>query len=345
MDIRTIAGRYEATLDMKIVHFAILILLLFSSALAQDIEPTNDEVLKKFGFDEFFIIIEGDTTFFYYYQTADSNPTKLVLYLQGTSPDPLFSVEKEKKKFATYRWFPGDYKLLDEEYGYAIIAKSGVPPIQRKEPVNYGKYHQLNSLDHRVKQADTVINFLATKRIKEVNRIIVYGHSEGAPVAAKLGTINQKITHLGFWAGNALPDFYDFALFSSKAVTKKNISTSDAKKNIKELITEFKKISENRNSTVAESKDDYSNKRWWSYSEPPINNLLKIDIPIFVQVAGKDESAPIESTYLIPLEFIRLDKENLTYEICAECDHGFVVGEKDMWNEIFLNFINWTYKD
>ncbi|MEL6558544.1 MAG: hypothetical protein AAFQ94_10190 [Bacteroidota bacterium] len=327
---------------MKIVYFTILPLLLFSSALAQDVAPTNDEVLKKFGFTEFFTIIEEDTTFFYYHQSPGTNPTKLVLYLQGTAPDPLFSVEKEKKKFATYRWFPGDYKLLGEEYGYVIIAKSGISSIQRKEPANYKKYHQLNSLDHRVKQADTVINFLIDKVAKEVNRIIVYGHSEGAPVAAKLGTINRRITHLGFWAGNALPDFYDFALFTNKAVAQKSISTSEAKKNIEELITEFKKISDNRNSTVAESKNDYSNKRWWSYSEPPINNLLKIDIPIFVQVAGKDESAPIESTYLIPLEFIRLGKENLTYEICAECDHGFVVGEKDMWNEIFLKFINWA---
>ncbi len=330
---------------MQIFHFITLTLLLSSFALAQDGEPTNDVVLKKFGFEEFFITIEGDTTFFYYHQIPNSNPTLLVLHLQGTSPDPLFSVEKEKNKFSTYRWFPGDYKLLDEEYGYVIIAKSGIPPIRRKESVNYGKYHQLNSLDHRVKQADTVINFLAKKVIKDVERIIVYGHSEGAPVAAKLGTVNNDITHLGFWAGNALPDFYDFALFTSKAVTQKNISTIEAKENIEQLITEFELISKNRNSTDAKFKDDYSDKRWWSYSEPPINNLLKIDIPIFVQVAGKDESAPIESTYLIPLEFIRLGKENLTYEICAECDHGFVVGEKDIWSEIFLNFISWTDKD
>lgn len=139
--------------------------------------------------------------------------------------------------------------------------------------------------------------------------------------------------------------FMTLPLFTSKSVNKNRISTIEAKENIEELITEFRRISDNRNSTNAKSKDDYSDKRWWSYAEPPINNLLKIDIPIFVQVAGKDESAPVESTYLIPLEFIRLGKENLTYEICAECDHGFVVGDKDMWNEIFVNFINWTNKD
>ncbi len=325
------------------IFTSIVVVFWFSfCAHGQEKEPGKDEVLKKFGFKEYFISLGEDTIFFYYHQKPNSFPTKLVVHIQGTSPDPLFSIEKEKEQFATYRWFPADYTLLNEEYGYVIIAKSGISPIQRKENNNYEKYHQINSLDHRVKQADTVINYLTRNVMKNAEKIIVYGHSEGAPVAAKLGTVNKKITHIGFWAGNALPDFYDFALFTSKATSKGKLTASRAKEDILELIKEFKEISENRNSTAAESKDDYSNKRWWSYSEPPINNLLQIDIPIFVQVAGKDESAPIESTYLIPLEFIRLGKENLTYEICAECDHAFVEGEDDKWSEIFLNFINWT---
>lgn len=198
---------------MRILSLIIISTWISTFAQGQEKEPAKSDVLNKFGFEEFFITIEGDTTFFYYHQKPNSNPTKLVLYLEGTSPDPLFSVEKESKKFAIYRWFPGDYKLLDEKYGYAIIAKSGIPPIQRKENKKYDKYHQLNTLDHRVKQADTVINYLSQKVIKNAERIIVYGHSEGAPVAAKLGTMNNRITHLGFWAGNALPDFYDFATF------------------------------------------------------------------------------------------------------------------------------------
>jgi len=69
-----------------------------------------------------------------------------------------------------------------------------------------------------------------------------------------------------------------------------------------------------------------------------------------VQVAGRDESAPIESTYLIPLEFARLGKTNLRYEICYECDHGFAIEKKDgeneeRWAQIFDNFIKWTESD
>lgn len=66
-------------------------------------------------------------------------PTKLVLYLQGTSPDPLFSVESYNEVHTTYRWFPRDYKLLDDIYCYAIISKTGIPSISYGETIENGK--------------------------------------------------------------------------------------------------------------------------------------------------------------------------------------------------------------
>lgn len=317
---------------------------------AQTKRPTKREVLNKFGFTEHYIYTQNDTIAFYFHKKPNSNPRNLVLYLQGTSPDPLFVIEGEKGEYKLYRWFPGDYKLLDESYSYAVIAKTGIPALHDEKKQNLAKYHQFNSLDNRVFQADTVIKFISKNLLKSNDKIVVYGHSEGAPVAAKLGTVNKQITHLGFWAGNALPDFYDFALFNSKASWSDKISKEEANNNIQNLISSFQEIADNPEDVNAKDKDDYTNKRWWSYAEPPINNLLKIDIPIFVQVAANDESAPIESTYLIPLEFIRLKKGNLTYEVCIECDHGFEIKKadgktEDKWSEIFQNFIKWTCKN
>jgi len=174
--------------------------------------------------------------------------------------------------------------------------------------------------------------------------------AEGAPVAPKLATINKKITHLGFWAGNVLPDFYDFILFDRKEAWKGNISEEEAHKNIQKTINSFQKIADNSKDIQADSKNDYTNKRWWSYSEPPLNNLLKTEIPIFVQVATNDESAPIESSYILPLEFIRNKKTNLTFEVCIECDHGFQIEKENgktinKWPDIFKKFIDWTNKN
>lgn len=332
------------------MRFVVCLVGLFIGAglSGQNNPPGPQDVLDKFGFTAHHIGQGVDTVQFYLHQKKDSHPKYLVLYLQGTSPDPLFSIEKEAGKFNTYRWFPDDYKSLNEDYAFAVIAKTGIPGIlEIDDKRDVASYHQFNSLDHRVAQADTVINYLSQNMGMSLEKVIVYGHSEGAPVAAKLGTVNQKITHLGFWAGNALPDFYDFVLFNSHSAWSGQISQEKAVENNLALIQSFQKIAEDPGDTNAEDLDDYSNKRWWSYAEPPINQLLNIEIPIFVQVAGNDESAPIESTYLIPLEFARLRKANLTYEVCVPCDHSFVVEKEDgttedRWRSIFQRFISWT---
>ena len=122
------------------------------------------------------------------------------------------------------------------------------------------------------------------------------------------------------------------------------ISDSVAQSRINKNIEQFQEIALDSLSTKGQG---YTNLRWWRYSEPPINDLLQIDIPIFVQVATKDKSAPIESSYLIPLEFARKGKTNLTYKVCVGCDHGFSItkenGETErMWRTIFKEFISWT---
>lgn len=332
---------------MKLIYLGILI-FFFKMGNAQSIRPSKQDVLNKFGFSEHFIITSEDTVAFYLHKKPNKDPKNLVLYLQGTSADPLFVLEENKEEFTSYRWFPGDYKLLDEDYCYVVIAKSGIPGIFEKDTKrNITKYHQFNSLDNRVFRADTVIKYINEYLYSNLDKIIVYGHSEGAPVAAKLATINKDITHLGFWAGNALPDYFDFLLDVSKKNWTKQLPDSVAYKNIIETFTSFEEVAKKRENVSASGKDDYTAKRWWSYAEPPINNLLKLEIPLFVQVAGKDESAPMESSFLIPLEFIRLGKNNLRYEICMECDHGFVIESEngkieDKWESIFLKFIDWT---
>ncbi|MEM6799806.1 MAG: hypothetical protein AAF696_00300, partial [Bacteroidota bacterium] len=263
--------------------------------------------------------------------------------LGSSDPSPQFSYRVNNGKIEKLCWLNGEFGTLSEEYLYVVIEKIGFEKAIDEENIPTPEiYQKKNSLNNRVSRADAVINFLSEKYSFE--KIIVYGHSEGAPVGAKLATINKKITYLGFWAGNALPDFYDFILENRVAYHKGMISDSAAQSRIDKNIEQFKEIVQDSLNT--ESKG-YTNLRWWSYSEPPINNLLKIDIPLYVQVATKDESAPIESSYLIPLEFARKGKTNLSYKVCVGCDHGFSItkenGETERrWKEIFKDFIKWA---
>lgn len=84
-----------------------------------------------------------------------------------------------------------------------------------------------------------------------------------------------------------------------------------------------------------------------SFSEPPINSLLKIDIPIYVAIGTADENVPIENAYIIPVEFARHKKVNLTFKPFLGYDHGFNETlpdgrQVDHWDEVTLDFLRWV---
>ena len=332
-------------LQHKKILFFLLALAFLPGATGQDLK---EQALKRFQFKEYAIAGLNDTLYFYMHQQENALPTKLVVYLQGTTPvpEPFFGVERLEKGFSYTRHFPSDFEQLDGSYAYVIIGLPGVPAVGNTGTTDLDKYHALNSLDYRVYSADAVINFIGTQLFRP-DKIIVYGHSEGAPVAAKLGTVNRRITHLGFWGGNALPDFFDFILFERKENIRQRQSDSITAQNIEGYIQLFGEIAADPANTQPSNTSEitaYTHKRWWSYAEPPIHHLLDFDRPLYVQAASEDENAPIESNYLIPLEFIRLGKKNLTFRVCVGCDHGFVLTQtrEDRWPLIFREFIAWT---
>lgn len=330
---------------MDKIFTAYLILLLTIGCRAQNI-PTKTEIVKHYGFEQKSIQDNNEKIVFYTYKKGEQAKTKLIVYLQGSDPSPQFSYRIKDDKIQKLCWLNGEFNSITEDYLYVVIEKIGFEKVINEDDIPKPKiYQEKNSLENRVSRANSVIEHLTKKNVFE--KVIVYGHSEGAPVGAKLATVNNKITHLGFWAGNALPDYYDFILENRIEFYKGSISDSVAQSRIDKNINGFKEVVKDSLST---SGNGYTNLRWWSYSEPPINNLLKIEIPIYVQVASLDKSAPIESSYLIPLEFARLNKTNLTYKVCVGCDHGFSKTSSNgkveqKWKDIFEDFISWTEKN
>ena len=332
-------------------YFLLVFFLHFALQVNGQNENLKQRALNRFNFKEYSIPFENDTIFYYVNKKKNANPDKVVLYLQGTSPTPesFFQIDPIKNGYSYVSYFPQDYEELNEEYIYVIIALPGTPVVKGYGIINLEKYNRLNSLDYRVFAADTVINHISSQLFKP-KKVIVYGHSEGAFVAPKLATVNNKITHLGVWGGSALNDFYDFIQFERKANIRGEQSDLTTQEKITQIIELFKDITLDSLNTVPLNNNEitqYTNKRWWSYAEPSINHLVKIEIPIFIQLGTEDESSPIESNYLIPLEFARLGKTNLSFNVCIGCDHSFVNVEtkKDNWSDIFKKFIAWAERN
>jgi hypothetical protein len=177
---------------------------------------------------------------------------------------------------------------------------------------------------------------------------VIIGHSEGSDVVAKLGHTNKKVANIGYWAGGANTQYYEYALMIQKSVLKEEMTQEEGLKEIDSLFSEIKNIQNEPNNTY---KEWWGNtyRRWSQFTEPPIDNLLKIEKPIYVAVKAKDKSVPFESSLLIPIEFIRHNKNNLTFKMFPNYNHSFVIEpqtENEDWSWEFMNvfedFMKWV---
>ena len=173
------------------------------------------------------------------------------------------------------------------------------------------------------------------------------GHSEGTEVVAKLGTINNKISNIGYFSGGGNAQYYDFILDVRKLVQSGEMTEEESIIETEKIFKEVKDIYQHPNSLTKQWLG-HSYKKWSSSVEPSIDNLLKIDIPIYVAHGAKDKAVPIESAYLIPIEFIRNKKSNLTFKVYPKLDHSFSIEPQsenqeyiNKWDQVFIDFLNW----
>jgi len=332
---------------MKIFFRTLLTLITFSCSAQKSHRPTIKNALKKYDFIQEKLIVNNDTIT-YYLKKPKGTPENLVVFIQGTDANPIFSYSIKDNKTSYYRWFADDYKHLDSTYTYAVIPKPGMDGLYKEGKVIIPKsYYEKNYLDYRVKQIDLSINHIFENHLTNPKKIIVYGHSEGAVIGATLANVNKKITHLGFWSGNVLNNFYEFSLFNRIESLKGKLTNEKAHQNVMGILEWYKLVIKNPNSTKIDHFG-FTNKRWATYEKAPIEYLTQLNIPIYALFATEDESTPIETAYLLPIKFIQKRKENLTFEVCMNCDHSYNEKteneEKSNWNEQFTKFIEWTNK-
>tara|TARA_R110000868_G_scaffold410364_1_gene698197 strand:+ start:7530 stop:8528 length:999 start_codon:yes stop_codon:yes gene_type:complete len=283
-----------------------------------------------------------------YTKNGIESTTKLLVFVQGSGAFPFYEIEKITDGTVTTSTMPFELEMIPDEYAFVLISKKGIPFCTLKENQFQApkEFYETEGLEYRANRISAVIDYLIHNQITNPKKIAVIGHSEGSDVVAKLGVINNNITNIGYWSGGGNTQFYDFTLFIRKDVIEGKLTEEEGIQKIDSILKQFKEIKQKPESTT-DFWEDNSYRRWNYFSEPPIDNLLKITIPIFVAIGSKDQAVPVESAYLIPIEFIRQKKDNLTFKVYPALDHGFERelenGEfEDHWNDVFQDFLNWV---
>lgn len=257
-----------------------------------------------------------------------NKPKPLIVYLDGSGNFPIYYKTKSGRYSTS---IPFDVKKYAKDYFIVIISKPATPfsDSLRYSPSGRGYYpeselfHSLYSFDWRRDAASVAIDFLTKKLPIDQSRIIVMGYSEGSQVAPAVAVKNKKVTHVVCFVGNALNQLYDFIIETRLNVKANQITAIEGQRIIDSLYLEYAKIYQDPLST---SKYWYGSSylKWSSFSKnTPLENMLRLNIPILYVAGGKDNNQTIIDMDYAKLEFLRKGKNNLTYMVYPDCNHFF----------------------
>lgn len=270
---------------------------------------------------------------YHIYRKKMDDHKPLIVYLQGSTNFPLFWINPDGRYSSGITL---NVDSISTDYHVVLISKPNTPlvdririaPSGRKQyPMQEG-YREKYSLDWRADSADRVIDDVIKKLDVDSSTVIVWGHSEGSQVAPAVAVKNKKVTHVIAMMGNSLNHLYDFILSERVSAFHGEKSNEEAQSNIDSLYAEFEKVYQDPKSTIKEWFGETYYK-WSSFSlTSPLENMLKLDIPILYVAGGEDRQSILNMDYA-KLEFLRKGKDNLTYKVYPNCDHFFLETKTD----------------
>jgi len=324
---------------MKKIVFLILIpFFIIQSAHAQGVTP------KDWGLKDFFLQDDrlGEINFYVTEKGIDQEKPLLFLF-SGTSGLPTMLIVKSGDKSLQLGTVPPDQiNSFSDQFHVVFMGKAGTPfcDTVEVEEINPWKnleeyrpseeYVQKSGMEWEVQASSLVIDALLEMLPITENKIIALGLSEGGRLATRLAAEDSRITHLVSVISGGLNQFYSSIINTRLDAARGEMTHQEAQTEIDKLFALYKDIYSDPSST---EKWYYGHpyRRWGSFcNDIPLENLVKLEIPILFVNGSADRSTPILQADYIMLEFIRLGKTNLTYRVLPGVDHSlYEVVEED----------------
>jgi dienelactone hydrolase len=300
--------------------FNVLLLLFSTSLLAQKAED--------FGFRHFQMLYKNDTVDILIKSKKGEEQFKkpLLLFCQGSLPVPLIITYDDNGKKGIYNVFVFNTDSLTNKYHLAIINKPFVPLVADSKLLtkeltyadslgNFSPgYTKRNLLNYYVDRDIQVINFLQKQSFISSKSLVVAGHSEGSAIAANIAHRCKKVTQLIYSGGSPLGRIMSIIGRARQEQLK------DSTRNIGGIFDYWTKTIDNKNDDNS-TGDTYKGQFQFS-TPPPINILLKLNIPILVTYGTKDFGAVLQNDYLRVATTAK-QKTNFTFKDYVGLDHNF----------------------
>lgn len=335
---------------MRLLHFLLLLSLGFPLS-AQVSRSTIGE------YTHFQLVRAQDTIDFLIADTALNQRKPVLLFCQGSQPVPLF-IDFGKGEVVPVPLGNFDLSNMRKYYHVAVISMPNTPVVAKVDQVNdayafvpdlhhptrYSEAFLRNDrLDNYVDRANAVIAFLLRQQWVDPNGLVVAGHSQGARVAAGIAAANKHVALLGLFGYNPMGRMTQ-EVWKYRLQAQQGKITWEAADSLQQRQYAFYK--EVLNADSLRKYPSYG--AWRSFSTGTLEDLSKLDIPIYVAYGSEDYIAL--NCDLLPLFFIQQGKSNLTLTRYPHLEHNFFeVGPdgkadhvKKHWVQVMNAFIQWA---
>ncbi len=280
----------------------------------------------------------------------------VLLFCQGSDPTPLFVDLGNGTKFLIGGGLSNiEYRKIAEDYHIIVISMPSTPvtvPVQKlddafryvqdkSKPNNYtSEFIDNNYLDNYVDRGNAVLNYLMNQKWVDETKIVVFGHSQGSKVAAKIAVSNPNVTHLGLFGANPNGRIDQMIREQRDAAEKGKITWEKAEENIAYWENLWKDIN---NPDSLAIHPEY--KAWKTFSEPFIDDWLRLEMPVYLCYGTNDIVADLCD--VVKLEFIKKGKDNLTVKRQHNLDHNFFEQPPNAkkiahWKPVMTEFLKWV---
>ncbi len=319
-----------------VLTLRLLLLLLIASLQAMAQTTRLDELCQVFQLPDG----TDTTTFIVFGNKADLAAKKpLFLFRQGSQPMPFIMFDSGKYYLGT----PFHFRDYKKDYHFVMVSKPGVRLVADTTFLNAyqkaiaqpnpdegfvsKKYIANNYRERYVAQCNQVINYLVKQPWVDTRKVVFCGGSEGFTVGADLvANVNPFVTHTILFSGHAGRRFETNIYGIRQQVKRGEMTPAEGQAQIASLYTWWADIQRHPTALTNAPADTY--RAWQSFSVRNLDNLLRINTPLYIAYGTADEEIAASLDYL-PLDFIEKGKTNLTLKAYYDYDHQFFQLKRD----------------
>lgn len=254
----------------------------------------------------------------------DQGPARPALVIApGTGCSSLF--RRRRRRGLPCHGIPCRFVLGARDYTVFLMEKRGVKPLvgSRGRGRNQrcsGEYIRTANRADRIRELRLLIRALSGLQSVDAGRVVLVGYSEGGSVAAGIAS-EPAVTHLGLFGGGGPTHMFDMLIHLRRRL--RGNPPAVVEKRVARLMEKFRDVLRHPDS-LERRFHGHPYRRWAGFFRyAVVDELLELEIPIYMAHASRDQVVPIHSADFVELEFIRRGKDNLTLRRYPGVGHNF----------------------